>query len=160
MRNGRRIGQYRAVLDALAENENPPTEIYQQGRLSLRHVTDNGFADRRKAAAEAKKQLLKKFVEAPKADDPALAAKLAERQANTAAREARRAERDRLKQEENERQLAEAAARTAAAELEAKAEAVAREAADRDRIARVVADEAERKAERDRRYAARKARKN
>jgi hypothetical protein len=124
----------------------------------LRHVTDNGFADRRKAADEAKKQLLKKFAQAPKADDPELAAKLAERQANTEAREARRAERDRLKQEENERQLAEAAARTAAAELEAKAEALAREEADRDRIARVVADEAERKAERDRRYAARKAR--
>ena len=43
-------------------------------------------------------------------------------------------------------------------EAEAKAEATAREQAERDRIARVVADEAERKAERDRRYAARKAR--
>ena len=124
----------------------------------MRHASDNGFADRRKAAAEAKQQLLKKFASAPKADDPELAAKLAERQANTAAREARRAERDRLKQEENERQLAEAAALTAAAELESKAEAVAREEAARERVSRVIADEAERKAERDRRYAARKAR--
>ena len=124
----------------------------------MRHATDNGFADRRKAAAEAKQQLLKKFATAPKADDPELAAKLAERQANAAAREARRAERDRLKQQEHERQLADAAAVTAAAEAEAKADATAREQVERDRIARVVADEAERKAERDRRYAARKAR--
>ena len=124
----------------------------------MRHASDNGFADRRKAAAEAKQQLLKKFASAPKADDPELAAKLAERKANADAREARRAERERQKQEENERQLAEAAALTAAAEEEANAEAVAREATERERIARVIADEAERKAERDRRYAARKAR--
>ena len=90
----------------------------------MRHVTDNGFADRRKAAAEAKKLLLKKFEAAPKPDDPEMQAKLAERKANA----------------------------------EARAEAEAREAIARDRIARVVADEAERKAERDRRYAARKAR--
>lgn len=124
----------------------------------MRHASDNGFADRRKAAAEAKQQLLKKFASAPKADDPELAAKLAERQANAAARELRRAEKDRLKQEENERQLAEAAALTAAADAEARAEAEQREEAARNRIARVVSDEAERKAERDRRYAARKAR--
>ena len=124
----------------------------------MRHVTDNGFADRRKAAAEAKKLLLKKFEAAPKPDDPEMQAKLAERKANADAREARRAERDRLKQEEHERQLAEAAALTEAANAEARAEAEAREAIARDRIARVVADEAERKAERDRRYAARKAR--
>lgn len=124
----------------------------------MRHASDNGFADRRKAAAEAKQQLLKKFISAPKADDPALAAKLAERQANAAAREARRAERELLKQQENEKKLAEAAERAAAAEAEAKAEAQAREQAEHDRIARLLADEAARKAERDRRYAARKAR--
>ena len=130
----------------------------QKDDKGLRHPNDNGFADRRKAADEAKKLLLKKFVTAPKADDPELAAKLAERQALSEAREIRRAERAKAKQEELERQLAEAAALTAAADAEAKAEAEARESEAKNRIARVVSDEAERKAERDRRYAARKAR--
>ncbi|MBD8554249.1 hypothetical protein IFT84_06880 [Rhizobium sp. CFBP 8762] len=124
----------------------------------MRHPNENGFADRRKASDEAKKKLLSKFAAAPKADDPALAAKLAERQAIADAREARRAERERQKAEEHARQLAEAAALTAAAEAEAKAAAEAHENEAKDRIARVIADEAERKAERDRRYAARKAR--
>ncbi|PZM10736.1 DUF6481 family protein [Rhizobium tubonense] len=124
----------------------------------MRHVNDNGFAERRKAAAEAKKLLLKKFETAPKADDPEMVAKRAEREAISAARELRRAERERLKQEANERQLAEAAALTEAATAAERADAEARESAAKDRIARVIADEAERKAERDRRYAARKAR--
>jgi hypothetical protein len=124
----------------------------------LRHVNDNGFAERRKAAAEAKKLLLKKFETAPKADDPEMVAKRLEREAIAAARELRRAEREQLKQEARERQLAEAAAQTEAATAAERQEAEAREAAAKDRIARVIADEAERKAERDRRYAARKAR--
>jgi hypothetical protein len=124
----------------------------------LRHVNDNGFAERRKAAAEAKKLLLKKFETAPRADDPEMVAKRLEREAIAAARELRRAEREQLKQEARERQLAEAAAQTEAATAAERQEAEAREAAAKDRIARVIADEAERKAERDRRYAARKAR--
>lgn len=109
--------------------------------------------ERRAAAAEARKLLLKKFDSAPKADDPEVIAKRAEREAIVAAREARKAERERLAKEEEDRKLAEAeaVARAAAAE----AEALAAEA--NNRIARVVMDEAERKAERDRRYAARKA---
>jgi Family of unknown function (DUF6481) len=124
----------------------------------LRHVNDNGFAERRKAAAEAKKLLLKKFETAPKADDPEVVAKRAEREAISAARELRRAERERHKQEANERRLAEAAALTEASTAAERADAELRESAAKDRIARVIADEAERKAERDRRYAARKAR--
>lgn len=109
--------------------------------------------ERRAAAIEAKKLLLKKFESAPKADDPEVIAKRAEREAIVAAREARKAERDRLAKLEEERKLAEAEAiaQAAAAEAEAKA------AEANNRIARVVMDEAERKAERDRRYAARKA---
>lgn len=102
---------------------------------------ENGFADRRKAAEEAKKLLLKKFESAPKPDDPEMIAKRAEREALAAAREARRIEREQEKQEQAIREKAEAEAR-AEAEATAKAEA-----------------EAEAKAERDRRYAARKARK-
>ncbi|RCS22279.1 hypothetical protein DUT91_19695 [Phyllobacterium salinisoli] len=124
----------------------------------MRHVTDNGFAERRKAAAEAKQQLLKKFETAPKPTDPEVVAKQEERKAIAAAREARRAEREQLKREERDRKLAEAEALANAAALEAKAKAEAQEAEMSNRIARVVADDAERKAERDRRYAARKAR--
>ena len=102
---------------------------------------ENGFADRRKAAEEAKKLLLKKFESAPKPDDPEMIAKRAEREALAAAREARRIEREQEKQEQAIREKAEAEAR-------AEAEATAKAAA-----------EAEAKAERDRRYAARKARK-
>jgi hypothetical protein len=124
----------------------------------LRHPGDNGFAERRTAAAEAKKQLLAKFATAPKPTDPEMQAKLAERAAIAEAREARRAEREALKAAENERLRAEAAALTAAAEASERAEAEAREAEINNRISRVVEDEAARKAERDRRYAARKAR--
>jgi len=110
----------------------------------LRHLNTNGFAERRTAAAEAKRQLLAKFASAPKPTDPEMQERLAAREAVAVARKARRAERDASKTIENQRLLAEAAA----AEIEKRKEAEAR----------VAADEAARKAERDRRYAARKAR--
>jgi len=124
----------------------------------LRHPSDNGFAERRNAAADAKRQLLTKFASAPKPTDPEMREKLAAREAASRARDARRAEREALKTAENERILAEAAASAAAAEAEQRAEAEARQAEIANRVSRVVADEAARKAERDRRYAARKAR--
>ncbi len=126
--------------------------------LHLRHPSDNGFAERRTAAAEAKRQLLAKFASAPKPTDPEMQEKLAAREAVAQAREARRAEREAQKQAEHDRILAEAAAAAAAAEQEQRAEAEARQAEIAERVSRVVADEAARKAERDRRYAARKAR--
>lgn len=124
----------------------------------MRHPNDNSFAERRKTAADARRELLAKFASAPKPSDPAMQERRAAREAVVAAREARRAERDALKAAESERILMEAAALTAAAEAHEKAEAEARQAEINDRISRVVADEAARKAERDRRYAARKAR--
>jgi Family of unknown function (DUF6481) len=104
-----------------------------------------GFADRQKAAQEARKKLLTKFHNQPGPDDPAVKARQAEREAVAAgqakasvAREAAKAERKRA---------AEAAAATAAAELvREKKEAAARK----------TALEAEQKAARDARYAARK----
>jgi len=125
----------------------------------LKATRDNDLSDRRKAATDAKKALLETYRAAKTAAEPTLLAKQAERAAVAEAREQRRAERDRQKIEERERELAEAAERTAAAEAGARAEAEAREAADKQRIARVIEDEAARKAERDRRYANRKARK-
>ena len=112
----------------------------------------NSFAERQQAAAEAKKRLLQKFEAAPKPDDPEVLAKRAEREALAAAREARRAETERVRKEAAEHRQAEHAAAKAA-------EAEARQAAELEEATRTAALEEERKAERDRRYAARKARK-
>jgi uncharacterized protein DUF6481 len=104
-----------------------------------------GFADRQKAAQEARKNILNKFRNQPGPDDPAVKARLAEREARAAeraraieAREAAKAEQKRIEEE--------AAAAAAAQLLREKEEAAAREAA----------LEAEQKAARDARYAARK----
>ena len=121
--------------------------------------------ERRNAANEAKKALLERFKAKPAADDPAVLAKQAERKAILAAREIREAEKARLKQEKLAREAAEKAEREAAAEAAriaaeevAQAEAKIREAEENERISRLLSDEAERKAKRDARYAARKAR--
>lgn len=117
----------------------------------MKQMKGSGLEDRRKAAADAKLQMLKKFRAAPKPGDPEMVAKRAERKAMADAREARRAERARLKKEEAERRATEEAERKAAEEEARLAELKIQ--ADIE-----VAKEAERKAERDRRYAARKAR--
>ncbi len=113
------------------------------------------FSDRASSAAKAKQALIEKFRARPGPEDPAVQAKVAERLAVAAARE----------QREQERKLAREAetARKAAEELERLAE-VARRAAEKTeeekaRKADLLALEAERKAARDARYAARKARK-
>jgi len=53
-----------------------------------------GFADRQKAAQEAKKNLLNKFRAQPGLDDPAVAARRAEREAIAANREKARLARE------------------------------------------------------------------
>jgi hypothetical protein len=103
------------------------------------------FADRQKAAQEARNTILNKFRSQPGPDDPAVKARQAEREAFAAerakaklVREAAKAERQRLEQE--------LAAAAAAQLLREKEEAAARQAA----------LEAEQKAARAARYAARK----
>jgi hypothetical protein len=118
----------------------------------MKQTIDVGFAARRKAASDAKKRVLEKVAPALKQDAPEALARRAEQVAIAAAREQRRAEREKLKLEAAEREKADAAAR---AELEASATAAA-SGAEAERLA---AEAIERKAERDRRYAARKARK-
>jgi hypothetical protein len=103
------------------------------------------FADRQKAAQEARQNILNKFRSAPGADDPAVAQRRAEREAQAAERAKAKLARDAAKAEQKIRE-AEAAAEAAAALVREKEEAAARE----------VALEAERKAARDARYAARK----
>lgn len=121
--------------------------------------------ERRNAANEAKQALLARFKARPSDDDPAVIARKQERQKIIEAREKRNLEKEKLRQEKlareaEERRIREAAEEAARLEAEerAMAEAKAREAEENERIARVLADDAERKAKRDARYAARKAR--
>ena len=123
--------------------------------LALSTPKDNDFAERRTAALTAKQALLEKFKTKPDENDPAVQAKIAERKARAEAKEAR-AE---AKRREVARKKEEEAARLAAIEAEKVAEEAARRAVANERVNRVVADEAERKAARDARYAARKQRK-
>ena len=109
------------------------------------------FKDRAEAAAAAKKVLLDSFKTRTPADDPGLMARQAARSEVVRAREARAAERQRIKEEEEARRKIEEAARLKFEAEEAERKAI--EAAARDEQIRN-----ERKAARDERYAARKAR--
>jgi hypothetical protein len=111
------------------------------------HARTN-FDDRLSAAAAAKQALLERFRARPAADDPSEIARQAALKAIADARDARAAERKAVKDAEATRVAAEQAARRAR-EQEAVTQAKARAAA----------LEAERKAVRDAKYAARKARK-
>lgn len=123
----------------------------------------NDFADRRSSAVDAKAALLSAYRAEMNAADPTRMARQQERVALAAARDTRRKERDRLKAEAlelrqaEELRKAEAAAYLDTANVAARAKIAAEQKTD-NMIARVVSDEASRKADRDRRYADRKAR--
>jgi hypothetical protein len=120
----------------------------------LKNSRNNDLADRRSAASAAKASLLDAYRDAQTSNEVTRAAKQAERAAIVEAREARRVERERVKSEERIQLEAQAAEAQAAAE----ALIETRKATEDELVARVVKDDAERKAERDRRYANRKAR--
>ena len=103
------------------------------------------FADRQKAAQEARQNILNKFRAKPGHDDPLVQQRQAEREAQAADRAKAKLVRDAAKAEKKVRD-AEAAAQATAQLAREKEEAAARE----------TALEAERKAARDARYAARK----
>ena len=124
----------------------------------MKNIRENDLSERRKAAAEAKATLLRNYRVAKEAAEPTRLARQEERVAAAKVREELRAARERAKLEEQQRVQAEIVERQAAADAVAAAEVAAREAAENKRISRVVEDEAARKAERDRRYANRKAR--
>jgi uncharacterized protein DUF6481 len=111
--------------------------------------------DRQNAAAAAKKQMLERFRAA--SQDPSLTEKLAERAKINAAREARMAERE-VARKARDAELAAQAAREAelAAQAQREAEQLAALAKEEE-LQRQMALEAEQKAARDARYAARKA---
>src|ERR1700751_1880922 len=72
-----------------------------------------GFADRQKAALEARKNLLKKFREQPGPDDPEVARRRAEHEEIVANRERIKQEREAAKAEEKRREEELAAAEAA-----------------------------------------------
>ena len=113
--------------------------------------TDN-FAERRKTADAAKARLLDKFRTRPLADDPAVLAKAAARDAIITARNERQTIQMRARQVQ--REAFEAEQKRAKAALAAEAAQ-----AEIDRAAQAIVDEVEKKAQRDERYAARKLRK-
>jgi hypothetical protein len=127
-------------------------------RISMKNARNNDVADRRAASTEAKAALLNAYRAAKTALEPSRLARQAERAAIATAREERRLQRERTKLEEQQRIETDALERQAAIEAVAVAEIEARESAEKARIARVIEDETMRKAERDRRYANRKAR--
>jgi hypothetical protein len=120
----------------------------------MKNPRDNDFASRRNEAAASKAALLKAHRVTKDAAD--LTRK--EREAVSAARTERHAERAREKLDEQNEAQAAADVEKLAADAAAKAEVEAQEDLELDRVARATQDDADKKAERDQRYANRKAR--
>ena len=145
-----------SALDKLSGDAVGTPSQLPDGLPSKIRVSDtlkqNDFAERRDAAAAAKKRLIEKMQQAPKHDDPAQVEKRAAKVELKAATALQRTERHRLTQEaEATKQGDEEAAALAAAEAEKAQSAAAAE--------RAMALKEQQKAKRDRRYAARKSRK-
>lgn len=112
---------------------------------------DNQFSDRLETAAKAREAMLDRYKARPPADDPAVVARQAERQAVIRAREERNKERAVARAADEARRVVEAKALR-----EFEAAEVLRVAA--EKVARQAAMAAEQKQARDARFAARKAR--
>ena len=113
----------------------------------MRGFKEPGFADRQKAAQQARQSIVQKFKSQPGPDDPEVAKRRQEREAAAARREQQRLEREAAKAEQ--KRLDEEAKAAEAVRLAREAE---------EHAARLADMEAEQKAKRDARYAARKAR--
>lgn len=116
----------------------------------MSQFNENSMTDRLKAQAEARQAALARFRARPPADDPAVLARKAEREAVAREREIRVAAREAERLELEAQRVAEADA-----ERERQAAAAVQEAA--DKLERANAARLEQKAQRDARYAARKA---
>ena len=114
----------------------------------MRAFNDKNLTDRLQTSKQAKQALLQKFKARPGPDDPAVRARQAKRQEISAAREARALEKEAAKQRAQQER----------AELKALAQAEQEAARERE-LQEHIAREAEQKAVRDARYAARKKRK-
>ena len=131
---------------AAARAQNHPSQpLNESDKALLMSFKEVSFADRQKAAQEARQNILNKFKNQPGLDDPEVARRRAEREAQAAERAKAKLAREAAKAEQKLREE-QAAAEAAALIAREKEEALAREAA----------LEAEKKAARDARYAARK----
>lgn len=124
----------------------------------MKNAKKTELTERRGTAAEAKAALLQAYRAAKEAAEPLRKAKQQEHIILAEAREARRVAREQAKLEEQVRLDAEIHERARTIAAATTAEADARERLHDQRIARVIGDEAMRKAMRDQRYANRKAR--
>jgi Family of unknown function (DUF6481) len=120
---------------------------------------ENDLKERLSTAADAKRAMLERFRAKPAADDPAVIEREEARKALAAARDARAAERKTAKEAEAARLAAEQTEREAEAARQADDAAVREATLKAEHEEREAALEAERKAARDARYAARKKRK-
>ncbi|HOV58981.1 MAG TPA: DUF6481 family protein, partial [Rhodanobacteraceae bacterium] len=168
-REGLRRALRSGIEPARLSRARPPiSQTSTKGTMSS--FNGSRFQDRQSAAAEARKALIAKFQSRPGPDDPAVQARAAERQSMLEARKIREAERAERKAKEEAERAAQRA-REEAQRLAREAEEArvreeerlrleAEEARKREEDAQLKAMiEAEKKAERDARYAARKARK-
>jgi len=121
----------------------PNTESNRASSMS--GFKEPSFADRQKAAQQARQNILNKFKAQPSPDDPEVKQRQAEREAQAAARAKAKEAREAAKAEQ--RRLEEEALAAAAAQLAREKE---------EEAAKAAALEAEQKAKRDARYAARK----
>jgi len=119
-----------------------------------------GFADRLSTGAKARQIQLKKAKANDPKNDPGFAGRQAARRAAALEREARKAKRQAERKAAKEAEEIRKAKEEADAALALKAEAERQEAEAAEEAERAIALLAEQKAERDRRYAARKARKS
>jgi hypothetical protein len=130
---------------ALGGSRSPHSKQESDKARSMSGFKEPSFADRQKAAQQARQNILNKFRSQPGPDDPAVKQRQAEREAQAAERAKAKLVREAAKAEQQRREE-EAAAQAAAQLAREKEEAAAKE----------TALEAERKAARDARYAARK----
>jgi hypothetical protein len=135
-----------------------PATTPQLWNTVMKNPKENDLAGRRKAAAEAKAALLKAHRDAKEAAEPTRLARQEERLAAAAAKDERQAERAKARREEQDRAAAAALRDRESTAAAAQATAEALDQDRKDRASSAVKDEATRKAERDRRYANRKAR--
>jgi membrane protein involved in colicin uptake len=130
-------------------------QLSEQGRGGTAILRNPNFDERRNAAEAAKKAKLEKFRALTALMNEGAAERQATRQAIVAARDVRAAERAAAQLDDETHAAEDQAAR----EIALKAEQAERDAKATEQAEREVASAAERKAARDARYAARKARK-
>jgi Family of unknown function (DUF6481) len=138
------VASERAALYKRRQSQTNDTEESDKA-CSMSGFKEPSFADRQKAAQQAKQDLLNKFRAQPGLDDPEVAKRRAERESAVASREKARLEREAAKAAAKLREEETKAAEAARVAREKEAEA-----------ARQAELEVEQKAKRDARYAARK----